>query len=362
MRRSYLPVAILAVVFAQSVLACPLQISKTLRSSGNSYDVHWPAEPGAIQYTVYQRRDDQDGWEYIKTVEADGEPPRFVVSPSSSRVATYRHMIIAEMPDGRACVGTTEFELPGDKTLAQISHKRVVLLAGSVRGANGSDFRTSLRLGNITGTKGRIYFRPVGTTPSAADPSIRYEFGNDSAAPDLYWPDVMAAMGATGIGTLEIIPDTRPEWDVIPVPNTNAHIYNVTPQGTFGSRVPAILPAEWLREEFPHTRWITIPAQQGNYRRNAGFRTLTEVRYTVRVTEPGQKTPNLPVLTVPANTTVFGSLDDLAGFPVSNAAQVTIHFRSGHAIGFYTYTENSTNDPTLVVGDPHESIDVAFGY
>ncbi len=347
---------------AQGALACPFEIDATPRSGVVAYEMRWDEVPGTIRYSVYERRGDESGYRLLKVIEVDGELPRFVAHASSTAQNQYYYLVIAEGANGSACIATRTVEMRGDPQIASATHKRVVLLAGSVRGANGSDFRTALTMRTIPGTKGRIFFRPVGTTPSAADPFMRYDFPVTEPARDLYFEDIMATLGATGIGSLEIIPDTRPEWDVVPVPETHAHIYNVTPEGTFGSRVPAVVPSTWMREGLPRAKAVSVAPMPGNYRLNAGFRTITEVTYFMTVSEPGLANRHTEQRKIPANYTVFGSLESLFGGPISPNATVTIRFIAGHAIGFYTYTENSTNDPTLVVRDPAETSDVAWGF
>ena len=253
--------------------------------------------------------------------------------------------------------------MPGDAQLAAATHKRIVPFAGSVRGANGSDFRTSLTLRHLPFASGRIVFRPVGKVASDSDPSMTYQFGdNGPAATDLHWDDVMATMGASGIGTLEILPNSRPDG-LLFVPEIEAHVYNVTPQGTFGSRIPAVAPGHWIRNEAQWRESVSIPAVHGNYRRNAGFRTLTEVKYILNVTQPGKSPVSTGLRTVPAHVTIFGSVEDLFGGAVPADASVFITFVGGDAIGFYTKTENATNDPTLVVRNPLEATnDVIWSY
>jgi len=360
----HLPSLCLAVLaFASPAFACPIQITASPRSSGESYDVRWIEIAGATRYDVFEKRVNESDFHLTHQIAADGEVPRFVASPSSTAPGTYEYLVIAQLPNGAACTGTTQFDLPGDQRLASVTHKRIVPFAGSVRGANGSDFRTALTLRHLPFASGKIVFRPVGKVASDSDPSMTYQFGdNGPTATDLHWDDVMAAMGASGVGTLEIIPNKRQDG-LLWVPEIEAHVYNVTAQGTFGSRVPAVAPADWVRNELQWREDVSVPAVHGNYRRNAGFRTLTEVKYIVRVNQPGQSPQSGPLRTIPANFTVFGSVEDLFGGAVPADARVIITFIAGDAIGFYTNTENTTNDPTLIVRNPFEATnDVTWSY
>ena len=70
------------------------------------------------------------------------------------------------------CTGRVIGTVTPNPRLAAISHRKIIPIAGSVQGAYGSDFRTSLTMHHFARTKGRVYFRAVGTLPSDADPVL----------------------------------------------------------------------------------------------------------------------------------------------------------------------------------------------
>ncbi|HKR65552.1 MAG TPA: hypothetical protein VJZ00_17615 [Thermoanaerobaculia bacterium] len=264
------------------------------------------------------------------------------------------------------CLGQAKVILNGNKDLGAITEKRIVPLAGSVRGANGSDFHTSLTISFAALRSGRIVFRPTGTVASDSDPFLRYAFGdNDEPGPsEFYWDDVVAAMGASGTGSLEIIPDPVGDETALHVPNVSARVYNVAQNGTFGSDAEAVRPAEWfLNPVTQHSgAGIFVPAAHGNVRRNIGFRTLTEVSYEITLFAPGGKARHFSG-SAPANFTYFSSLDAFVGQPVAANEQVHVSFSNGYAIGFYTVTDNVTNDPAMIVQSPAALEDsVSWGY
>ena len=337
--------------------ACSIQIALTPRPDGNSQRLTWTPVPGATQYDIFESARGYD-FRRVDQVNQKAEPA-FIARPNSTETRSYSYLVVARSDNSDvSCVGTTSFEMRGDDKLAALA-KRIVPLVGSVRGAFGSDFRTSLLLRYMPSVSGRIVFRPTGTLPSASDPSLPYAFSGDSVQSDLYWDDVIAAMGASGTGTLEIIPNAgAPDLDVL-VPEVVARVYNVTPQGTFGSRVPSVHPGDWARSpENNASYWI--PPSHGNYRRNAGIRTITTLLYRVAIRNSDGTTENVPGLReLPANYTWFGSVEALAGRSVPADATVFVGFVSGNAIGFYTETENSTNDPSVVIKDPTDVENVA---
>jgi hypothetical protein len=333
--------------------ACTLQMKLTPRPDGNSKRVNWNPVPGATQYDVFER---SRGHDFHEIIQVESKPePFFIARPTSTEHQSYEYLIVARADRSDvSCVGTTGFEMDGDQRLAELTLKRIVPLVGSVRGANGSDFRTSLLLRVRPAISGRIVFRPTGTLPSDNDPSLRYEFGSNNA-PDLYWDDVIAAMGASGTGSLELIPDPgNPEIPDVYVPEMNVRVYNVTPQGTFGSRVASVHPADWVRLITPSNASYTIPPVHGNYRRNAGFRTITQLSYRVNVIYADGTSSHSVIRELAASYTWFGSVEALVGASVPPDARVFVQIISGAAIGFYTETENSTNDPTVVIRNPND--------
>lgn len=80
-------------------------------------------------------------------------------------------------------------------------------VAGSVTGAFGMQFRTWASLTNPSGetATGTIVFRPAGTQPSLSDPTLAYTLAPFETRT---FSDLFAAIGASGIGSLEIHPGT----------------------------------------------------------------------------------------------------------------------------------------------------------
>src|SRR5688572_16735818 len=98
-----LPLSFCLLLLAQGALACPFEITKSLRPSGTSYEMRWDEVPNTVQYSVYERRGDESGYRLLKIIPADGEPPRFVAHPSSTAQNQYYYLVIAEGANGSAC-------------------------------------------------------------------------------------------------------------------------------------------------------------------------------------------------------------------------------------------------------------------
>jgi hypothetical protein len=150
------------------------------------------------------------------------DPLRFGARHFASGDLYYGYTITAFAPDSSAvCITTFALQIHPDDATREFFHRVVVPVAGSVTAADGSKFHTSLRL-FITGpgatASGKVVFHPQGLI-GTNDPSIPY---NIESLPDFnrqgavqYWDDVVAAMGASGLGTIDVIPDSgnTPEID-----------------------------------------------------------------------------------------------------------------------------------------------------
>jgi hypothetical protein len=81
----------------------------------------------------------------------------------------------------------------------------LIPVAGSVTGAFGRVFRTAARLTNPTDEpiSGNLLFRPAGTQPSSTDPVLQYAMAPFET---LYYDDLFARFGVTGVGSLEVHP------------------------------------------------------------------------------------------------------------------------------------------------------------
>ena len=350
-------------LLAVRVGACEMKVSFDDVRNEDRVRLTWDVPPLYADrnqsYDVFERRLDgvweDTRWRYVGQGHSDpGKKGEITFMPGSSEAEAFEFLVVVSgnRETDSGCTGRIIGTVTPNSRLAAVSHRKIVPIAGSVRGAYGSDFRTSLTLHHVARTKGKVYFRPVGTLPSASDPFVTYEFGERGEAPvSIHFDDVLDTMGASGLGSLEIVPDPGTR---LAVPVIEARVYNVTPDGTFGSRVPAVWAAEWVRyrEAEPNIE-LRIPPVQPDFRRNVGFRSLTKVDYIVYVLHANGESHRL-FRHAPANYTWFGTLDDLAGMHIPNDSLVTITFSDGVAVGFRTETENFTNDPTVVIGDPSE--------
>lgn len=353
--------ALILSLAAPSALACTMNVA--VENGRDRVHLTWNALGSSADdrylFEVFERNRTKPGspWRSVAgTSTLANDRGEVVFFASASVPQEYEYLVLAtNSKDGEiVCIGRQAAVVQANPLLAGLTNRKIVPIAGSTRGVNGSDFKTALTLHQVALTKGRVYFRPAGTVASDADPFITYNFGDNGTEPlRIHYDDVVAAMGATGIGSLEIVPDptSRPA-----VPEIEVRVYNVTPSGTFGSRVPAVWMGDWIPDPDLQEpgRTLSIPAVEAEFRRNVGFRSMTGVSYRITLRRPGQPLETITGRSAPANYTYFASLDEFVGSPVSHDTRVTVTFSGGYVIPFRTETENFTNDPTVVIADPAE--------
>ena len=158
-------------------------------------------------------------------------------------------------------------------------------VAGSTPGNQGSNFKTSLRIlnPNATPIAGRIVFHPAGRSADAADPSIEYALAPEQS---LTFDDVAAAIGVTGLGSLDVTVEL-PVPPVFHPPVFVARIFNdAGTAGTSGFTAPLFVPAG-PRPDPPVALVLLGPILTDRFRFNVGVQNLgPPVDLTVEVLDP----------------------------------------------------------------------------
>lgn len=144
----------------------------------------------------------------------------------------------------------------------------ILPVAISAPGPAGSYFKTSLQLRNPQGVgrlSGKFVFHPAFATASPADPSLPYSLG---AWETRTIDDLVAAMGQTGIGSVDVV-----ATDTDLGPTIQATIYTETPAGgTVSCAEPTVRPAE--TGFFGAT--LIGPGDPSRVRMNIGVRALDQ--------------------------------------------------------------------------------------
>jgi len=206
--------------------------------------------------------------DYLAVVQTRGEPcGGMAVAPAQGDSMIFQFQ--SDLTTGTFASGDLRRGLEfGARASAAVSVlTNVVTVTGSARGGFGSNFKTSTQLTNFTSfpIKGNLVFHPAGRSAAAGDPSLAY---NLDAFRTIYYDDVIAQMGQSGLGSLDVMSTTSAP------PIITVRIYN--DGGTTGTSgfTEDVLPPEAAlqREEFV---LLAIPADLVNFRMNVGVRSLS---------------------------------------------------------------------------------------
>jgi hypothetical protein len=283
--------------------------------------------------------------------------PTFKINRRASDDAKILYIVTAFLDTSAASVGPAadgcterlSVTVKGDPQFRALTRKAIVPIVGSGPGAFGGRFKTSLSLtANGPDQRGRLVFHPNGSIASASDPSIPYSF-DSGLGQTIVFDDVVARIGQSGIGSLDIVPDPEAASTV---PTIEARLFNDTPSGTFGTSTPAFFPFDFLQAP-P----VVFRVPGSDFRINVGIRTLEAVSARVLIYDLGGRLRDFVDLSWPAGLTISGPLNQIIGRNVAAGEQVQMFF-TGAAIPFYTRTENRTNDPELFVARPEQSTTV----
>jgi hypothetical protein len=252
-------------------------------------------------------------------------------------------------PAAEGCAEQLAVTLKADPDFRSMTRKAVLPIVGSGPGAFGGRFKTTLKLtSNGPDERGRLVFHPAGSIASPNDPSMAYGF-DAGLGQTIVFDDIVAQLGQSGIGSLDIVPDPDA---ASAVPTIEARLYNDTPGGTFGTSTPAFYPFDYLQAP---SLSFTIPDAQ--FRINLGLRTLEPVNARILIYGLGGRLRDFTDVSWPAGYTIVGPVSQIIGREVAAGETIQMFFE-GAAIPFYTRTENRTNDPELFVARPEQSTNV----
>ena len=380
--RSFLAVLLALAGSAPLHAQCTLQLSDegiVRMASGATRQLTWNAVPGATSYRVEQVTEGLNepsgpdftfGGAYTEAQNGEGQGNFTSIEVRHTVLYKIRfRYIVTALNRGDAafqpCSDDVLYVVEPDQELASIAATRYIPLAGKTPGANGANFATTLML-SATGLKGnpddpgtakiyqgRVYFRPVGTEASANDPSIAYAIDGDET---LVLEDVMQQLGASGVGTLEVVPRIG-----FPSPMVEAIVENR--QGD-GQKTGVRVPAAWGRDLLEPRQAVLVP-----------IRNMTDARLSLGVRSLGgpgslilqhRKANGSVVETVQrfsaGNTTELFPLQQLFTSPLEQGDRVQVGYFSFDLRGaedtrfpgakgvllFLTETGNHFNNPNVV--------------
>lgn len=215
-----------------------------------------------------------------------------------------------------------------------------VVISGS--GQLGSFFRAALQAHNpgATPLNGSFVFHPQGRVGSPADPSLPYTLVPGQT---MFLADLIAAMGLSGIGSLDVVPSTGTATPIVSV-----RIYNdAGGLGTFGFTEEAKDLADALAAG---AKAVLIGVFDTTaFRFNIGVRTL-ENGATINVTVRDSSGAVVKTLarTYPANTF---EQSDVAAFlentPIGPNHTITVEVAAGSLFLYGVTADNATSDPAI---------------
>jgi photosystem II stability/assembly factor-like uncharacterized protein len=228
----------------------------------------------------------------------------------------------------------------------------VVPVVIAAPGAFGSFFRTAGQLrqpiDSTLGppTVGRLVFHPQGAVGSPTDPSFPFSSQPGSV---LAIPDVLAAIGQTGLGSLDILISAGPG------PVGTLRVFNdAGAAGTYGFSEDMLSPSEALNAG-DHAILIG-PSDLTQFRWNIGVRTLSagaRVLLTVRnaqgtLTRTAARSFDPDVmLQATADAFIVDDLPSGPQQPLTANDSLSIQVTAGNAYVYGTIADNRTNDPSF---------------
>lgn len=225
---------------------------------------------------------------------------------------------------------------PADEVVGELP------VVGSLPGNFGSNFRTSLQIlnPNATALAGRLVFHPAGRPEDASDPSMGYSLGSGQS---FSWYDVVAAMGLTGLGSLDVTGDPHLDPPVV----VTRVFDDAGVGGTTGFTEPMFkgpmsfpcCPAPTL------VGYLLPPSDLQRFRYNVGVRVLDdEAQLTVYVLDPLGAVVHSLTRTYGANTFQQTSAADFAGVALEDGQVLKITVSPFFVILYGATVDNVTND------------------
>ncbi|HEX7809348.1 MAG TPA: hypothetical protein VF608_11500 [Thermoanaerobaculia bacterium] len=340
----------LTLIGAQAAQAqwCTLDLKLTDIGQSRKFELSFARVPNATGYIIEETVDGSTSLNHFE-VSQDAGATRF--TRTFERQTTYNlnatYRVIAT---GVAnCSGEKIVQYKLDPNFKKAMVRSVIPLVGSTPGANGAQFKTSLRLRSPGGdlTTGKLVFHPIGVPSTPADPSINYRLAGSDSKQE--WDDIVAAFGATGLGTIDIVPDpvvgdvNRTQM----VPSADVRLFNVTPNGTFGTLEVQTQPFSFHKDNPEADAGLRVTVPTSELRLNIGVRTFLDSEIDVVVMRNGESVVNRTFNMV-GDLLQFVPAAAFVGSDVQAGDEIFVRVR-GAGVPIYSLTDNTTNDPALFV-------------
>ncbi|MEA2415055.1 MAG: hypothetical protein QOI58_1712 [Thermoanaerobaculia bacterium] len=237
--------------------------------------------------------------------------------------------------------------LSGSGPAATEQVRGYIPVVGSTAGGLGSNFKTSMQLlfgaptsiGSITG---RLVFHPAGASGSSSDPSLSYTV---AAGQVVTFPDVVAAFGRSGLGSVDLIAGPSATKPVI-----ITRVFNdAGALGSAGLTEEVIDPTDPRVIPAGFTGFLVTPVDPTKTRFNIGVRTFfsgATITAVLRDTN-GTALKTVSKTYLPNFFEQVDSTSFFAGTVVGPNQSISITVGGGSAIVYGSTTDNITNDPNI---------------
>jgi hypothetical protein len=224
---------------------------------------------------------------------------------------------------------------------------RVLTAVASTPGAGGSYFKTSVQLFNqySSALSGRLVFHRAGDTASSDDPGMNITILSGET---LSFPDVLEAMGLSGLGTLDIL---MPNASTSPL--VVARVFNdAGANGTSGFTEDAISPKETgdLGRVLTagDSGYLVLPADTEAFRFNIGVRTLGVGGWVQFVVYDAHGDQVADVAkTLEAYTFMQQEATDFLGVELPPGGAIRVRPTGGSVIVYGATVDEVTQDPSI---------------
>jgi len=219
----------------------------------------------------------------------------------------------------------------------------IVLGVGSVQGAAGSNFKTSMQLVN-PGSQTidcDLVFHPAGRAASANDPVKGVEIGPGQ---DIGYPDIVATIGGSGLGSIDVLASSSY------APLVVTRIFNDGgAAGTAGFSEPMVRPGDEFIIESPRTAFLVAPSNFAKTRMNIAVRALSDGATLVFnvINSNGEFAGSATKTYQPDEFDLDSTTTLLPGVPIGNDFTIRVQVTAGKAIVGGVSVDNTTNDTSL---------------
>ena len=224
---------------------------------------------------------------------------------------------------------------------------RILPAVASTAGAGGSFFRTSVQFFNQypSAISGRIVFHPAGSAASSDDPGMNLTIPSGET---VSFPDVLEAMGLSGLGTLDIhMPNASSSPLIV------ARVYNdAGPDGTSGFTQDVISPNEGglLGRVLTagDSGYLILPHDTDAFRFNIGLRTLSVGGWVQFVVYDAHGDQVADVAkTLAASTFVQQEASSYLGIALPPGGSIRVRPTAGSLICYGATVDEITQDPSI---------------